>query len=115
MHLWNQKGTDGLQEMVHAIDLALWCFGDIPEHIHGTASIEDGVKCLLVHLGFKCGGMALIDFTNSLPDCDNYESLANRSEEVAYADDHRNRNLFLMETPEAKCPDTKLDYETKAH
>ena len=46
-----------------------------PEHIHGTASIEDGVKCLLVHLGFKCGGMALIDFTNSLPDGDNYESL----------------------------------------
>ena len=75
MHLWNQKETDGLQEMVHSIDLALWFFDDVPEHIHGTASIENGVKCLLIHLGFKCGGMALIDFTNSLPDGDNYESL----------------------------------------
>ena len=87
MHLWNQKETDGLQEMVHAIDLALWFFGDIPEHIHGTASIENGVKCLLIHLGFKCGGMALIDFTNSLPDGDNYESLSLiGSKGAAYAD-----------------------------
>ena len=112
MHLWNQKGTDGLQEMVHAIDLALWFFGDIPEHIHGTASIEDGVKCLLVHLGFKCGGMALIDFTNSLPDGDNYESLCLIGfKGAAYADDHRNRNLFFNGgAPEAKCPDTKLGF-----
>ena len=112
MHLWDQKETDGLQEMVHAIDLALWFFGDIPEHIHGTASIENGVKCLLVHLGFKCGGMALIDFTNSLPDGDNYESLCLiGSKGAAYADDHRNRNLFFNGgAPEAKCPDTKLGF-----
>ena len=112
MHLWNQKETDGLQEMVHAIDLALWFFDDVPEHIHGTASIENGVKCLLVHLGFKCGGMALIDFTNSLPDGDNYESLCLiGSKGAAYADDHRNRNLFFNGgAPEAKCPDTKLGF-----
>ena len=109
MHLWNQKETDGLQEMVHAIDLALCFFGNIPEHIHGTASIENGVKCLLVHLGFKCGGMALIDFTNSLPDGDNYESLSLiGSKGAAYADDHRNRNLFF--NGGAQCPDTKLSF-----
>ena len=109
MHLWNQKETDGLQEMVHAIDLALWFFDDVPEHIHGTASIENGVKCLLVHLGFKCGGMALIDFTNSLPDGDNYESLSLiGSKGAAYADDHRNRNLFF--NGGAQCPDTKLSF-----
>ncbi|MFL2484945.1 MAG: hypothetical protein ACJ0KA_11450 [Verrucomicrobiales bacterium] len=112
MHLWNQKETDGLEEIVQAIDLALWFFGDFPEHIHGTASIENGVKCLLVHLGFKCGGMALIDFTNSLPVGDNYESLCLiGSEGAAYADDHRNRNLFFNGgAPEAKCPDTKLGF-----
>ena len=112
MHLWNQKETDGLQEMVHAIDLAQWFFDDVPEHIHGTASIENGVKCLLVHLGFKCGGMALIDFTNSLPHGDNYESLSLiGSKGAAYADDHRNRNLFFNGgAPEAKCPDTKLSF-----
>jgi len=112
MHLWNQKETDGLQEMVHAIDLALWFFGDIPEHIHGTASIENGVKCLLIHLGFKCGGMALIDFTNSLPDGDNYESLSLiGSKGAAYADDHRNRNLFFNGgSLGAQCPDTKLSF-----
>ena len=109
MHLWNQKETDGLQEMVHAIDLALWFFDDVPEHIHGTASIENGVKCLLIHLGFKCGGMALIDFTNSLPDGDNYESLSLiGSKGAAYADDHRNRNLFF--NGGAQCPDTKLSF-----
>ena len=112
MHLWKQKESNGLQEMVHAIDLALWFFDDFPEHIHGTASIENGVKCLLVHLGFKCGGMALIDFTNSLPDGDNYESLCLiGSKGAAYADDHRNRNLFFNGgAPEAKCPDTKLGF-----
>ncbi|MEC8690236.1 MAG: hypothetical protein VX016_01635, partial [Verrucomicrobiota bacterium] len=73
---------------------------------------EDGVKCLLVHLGFKCGGMALIDFTNSLPDGDNYESLCLiGAKGAAYADDHRNRNLFFNGgAPEAKCPDTKLGF-----
>ena len=109
MHLWDQKETDGLQEMVHAIDLALCFFSNTPEHIHGTASIENGVKCLLIHLGFKCGGMALIDFTNSLPDGDNYESLSLiGSKGAAYADDHRNRNLFFNRG--AQCPDTKLSF-----
>ena len=112
MHLWNQKKTDGVQEMVHAIDLALWFFGAEPEHIHGTASIENDVKCLLIHLGFKCGGMALLDFTNSLPSGDNYESLSLiGSKGAAYADDHRNRNLFFSGgAPGAKCPDTSMNF-----
>ena len=56
--------------------------------------------------------MALIDFTNSLPDGDNYESLCLiGSKGAAYADDHRNRNLFFNGgAPEAKCPDTKLGF-----
>ena len=112
MHLWNQKKSDGVQEMVHAIDLALWFFGAEPEHIHGTASIENDVKCLLIHLGFKCGGMALLDFTNSLPSGDNYESLSLiGSKGAAYTDDHRNRNLFFSGgAPGAKCPDTSMNF-----
>ena len=74
-------------------------------------------KCLLVHLGFKCGGMALIDFTNSLPDGDNYESLCLiGSKGVAYADDHRNRNLFFNGGAPNKMPRYKTRlYETNAH
>ncbi|MED6299568.1 MAG: hypothetical protein VX860_05705 [Verrucomicrobiota bacterium] len=112
MHLWNQKKSDGVQEMVHAIDLALWFFGVEPEHIHGTTSAENEVKCSLIHLGFKCGGMALLDFTNSLPTGDNYESLCLiGSNGAAYADDHRNRNLFFSGgAPDAKCPDTSMNF-----
>ena len=112
MHLWNQKESGGVQEMVHAIDLALWFFGANPEHIHGTASAENEVKCSLIHLGFECGGMALLDFTNSLPTGDNYESLCLiGSKGAAYADDHRNRNLFFSGgAPDAKCPDTSMTF-----
>ena len=112
MHLWNQKKSDGVQEMVHAIDLALWFFGVEPKYIHGTTSAENEVKCSLVHLGFECGGMALLDFTNSLPTGDNYESLCLiGSKGAAYADDHRNRNLFFSGgTPTAKCPDTSMNF-----
>ena len=112
MHLWNQKKSDGVQEMVHAIDLALWFFGVDPEHIYGTASIKNDVKCLLIHLGFKSGGMALLDFTNSMPTGDNYESLCLiGSNGAAYADDHRNRNLFFNGgAPDAKCPDTSMNF-----
>jgi hypothetical protein len=112
MHLWNQKKSDRVQEMVHAIDLALWFFGANPEHIHGAASAEKEVKCSLIHLGFKCGGMALLDFTNSLPTGDNYESLSLiGSKGAAYSDDHRNRNLFFSGgAPGAKCPDIRMNF-----
>ena len=112
MHLWNQQNSNEVQEMVHAIDLALWFFGTEPKYIHGTTSAENEVKCSLVHLGFECGGMALLDFTNSLPTGDNYESLCLiGSKGAAYADDHRNRNLFFSgEAPNAKCPDTRMNF-----
>ena len=112
MHLWNQQQSDGIQEMVHAIDLTLWFFGTEPKYIHGTTSAENEVKCSLIHLGFECGGMALLDFTNSLPTGDNYESLSLiGSKGAAYADDHRNRNLFFNGgAPDAKYPDTSMNF-----
>tara|TARA_B110000116_G_scaffold207924_1_gene183333 strand:- start:640 stop:1392 length:753 start_codon:yes stop_codon:yes gene_type:complete len=112
MHLWNQQQSDGIQEMVHAIDLTLWFFGTEPKYIHGTTSAENEVKCSLIHLGFECGGMALLDFTNSMPTGDNYESLCLiGSNGAAYADDHRNRNLFFNGgAPDAKYPDTSMNF-----
>ena len=112
MHLWNQQNSDEVQEIVHTIDLALWFFGTEPEHIHGTTSAENEIKCSLIHLGFECGGMALLDFNNSLPAGDNYESLCLiGSRGAAYADDHRNRNLFFSGGgPDAKCPDTSMNF-----
>ncbi|MDC0201566.1 hypothetical protein OAK04_04140 [Verrucomicrobia bacterium] len=112
IHLWNQQNSNEVQEMVHAIDLTLWFFGTEPKYIHGTTSAENEVKCSLVHLGFECGGMALLDFTNSLPTGDNYESLCLiGSKGAAYADDHRNSNLFFSGgAPNAKCPDTSMNF-----
>ena len=56
--------------------------------------------------------MALLDFTNSMPTGDNYESLCLiGSNGAAYADDHRNRNLFFNGgTPTAKSPDTRMNF-----
>ena len=56
--------------------------------------------------------MALLDFTNSMPTGDNYESLCLiGSNGAAYADDHRNRNLFFNGgAPDAKCPDTSMNF-----
>ena len=97
MHLWTSPSE--LQDRtakIGAVDLALWLFGKDPESIHGVSSGEDPVSCSLIHLGFPQGGMAVLDFTNSLPAGEGYRSLSLiGSRGAAYADDHRNRNLFF--------------------
>ena len=51
----------------------------------------------------------MLDFTNSLPAGEGYRSLSLiGSRGAAYADDHRNRNLFFDGgAPQASCPTTE--------
>lgn len=113
MHVWAHNSTqNGNASKISAADLALWFFGQEPEVVYGTSQSSGSASCSLLHLGFKCGGMALIDFTNSLPEGEGYQSLCLiGSEGAAYADDHRNRNLFFGGgAPGASCPDMRHSF-----
>ena len=110
MHLWTPRpGPPGNMAMVEAVDLALWLFEQEPDSIYGVTRAGGSTSCSLIHLGFPAGGMAVLDFTNSLPNGEGYRSLSLiGSRGAAYADDHRNRNLFFDgNTPNASCPDSE--------
>lgn len=93
LHVWN-PASEALDQRnkIDAIDLVLWLIGEDLESSFGTQSQANQV----VHLGFVSGAMALIDFYDHLPADDRYRSLTViGSEGAAYADDHRDRNLFF--------------------
>ena len=107
MHLWTSPlGSGGRAAIIGAVDLALWLFGDEPESVHGVSDAVDSDLCSLIHLGFPYGGMAVLSFTSSLPEGEGYRSLSLiGSTGAAYADDHRDRNLFFGGgAPAASCP-----------
>ncbi|MFP6901931.1 MAG: hypothetical protein VCA36_13370 [Opitutales bacterium] len=107
MHLWTSPSkSQGKTAIIGAVDLALWLFGAEPESVHGVSDAKDSASCSVIHLGFPQGGMAVLDFTNSLPEGEGYRSLSLiGSRGAAYADDHRNRNLFFDGgAPQASCP-----------
>ena len=108
MHLWTSPSDSlGNRARIGAVDLALWLFGAEPESVHGISDAGDSTACSLIHLGFPHGGMAVLDFTDSLPEGEGYRSLSFiGSRGAAYADDHRDRNLFFSGgAPSASCPD----------
>ncbi|MCY2963593.1 MAG: Gfo/Idh/MocA family oxidoreductase [Planctomycetota bacterium] len=85
------------------IDLACWLFGEIPESLYcvSSQSLEDEatvgpVGPLQIQLGFRAGGMAILDCYRSLPSAEDYFSLSVLgSTGATYADDHHNRQLLL--------------------
>ena len=101
LHRWSPPGRD--PGKVAAVDLALWLIGEQPVATHRTRSSNNDV----IHLGFPSGAMALLDFTDALPAGDGYHSLCLvGSNGAAYADDHRDRNLFFTGgAPGAAPPD----------
>ncbi len=110
MHHWTSPSDPQAKTAkIDAVDLALWLFGAAPESVHGASSGEGAASCSVIHLGFPQGGMAVLDFTNSLPAGEGYRSLSLiGSRGAAYADDHRNRNLFFDGgAPQASCPTTE--------
>lgn len=90
-----------LLDTISEIDLGCWFFGSSPQRVYavggrhrpGPPEEPDYVQ---LHLGFAGGGMALIDFSQSLPGADTYFSLSLiGSTGAVYADDHHNRQLLF--------------------
>lgn len=111
MHIWKDKSTGvAFHEKAGAIDLCMEIFGgDSPDSVFWPQS-SDGTYGRInqaVHLGFPCGGMAIIDFGEIEKMGDGYDSFTLiGSHGAAYADDHRNRNLvFSNGTVKAAAPD----------
>ena len=75
------------------LDLANWLFEDCPERVYARAAGADYGQ---IHLGFRAGGMALIDVSAGLPPGDGYRSVSViGSTGAGYADDHHNRALLF--------------------
>lgn len=81
------------------LDLVLWLVGQSPNAIHAVEQSDAANsrgRSIQVHLGFPSGAMALIDYSNQLPDGDGYQSLSViASSGAAYADDHQNMQLVF--------------------
>ena len=107
LHHWH-PGAITMDEQIAAVDLALWLFGAVPDATYCTSSSGNR----LIHLGFPAGGMAMIDFSDALPDGDAYHSLSLiGSHGAAYADDHRDRNLvFSGGSAKAELPGSRNTY-----
>ena len=118
IHRWERPGSAGaspsrpdafsigalreggtLLGLIREIDLACWLFGHRPTDVfavgrrsHTQLADWDYVQ---LHLGFPNGGMALIDYSRTLPQGDGYFSLSMLgSAGAAYADDHHNMQLL---------------------
>ena len=86
-------GPDWRALAVPYLDLANWLFGDRPERVYARTAGRDYAQ---IHLGFRAGGMALIDVSAGLPPGDGYRSVSViGSAGAGYADDHHNRALLF--------------------
>lgn len=85
--------------LIRDLDIAYWLFGNKPLEIFAIGRRISGSGTtrpdyVQIHLGFPCGGMAIIDYSTSLPQGPGYYFLSMiGSKGAAYADDHNNVNL----------------------
>lgn len=83
--------------LLRDLDLVLWLVGQSPNAIHAleqSDAANSRGRSIQMHLGFPSGAMALIDYSNQLPDGDGSQSLSViGSSGAAYADDHQNMQL----------------------
>jgi predicted dehydrogenase len=115
IHRWESRDTgdwptleaesalDGgavMAQVVQELDLATWIFGSMPTEVYATGRKQGGAGLpdhdyVQVHLGFPNDGMALIDYSATLPAGHGYSSLSViGSTGAAYSDDHQNMNLL---------------------
>jgi predicted dehydrogenase len=89
-----------LVDLIREIDLACWLFGHRPAQVYAVGRRQshaqlDDWDYVQLHLGFPNGGMALVDYSLTLPPGDGYFSLSMiGSAGAAYADDHHNVQLL---------------------
>ncbi len=103
-HSWqprtNEPAGDLGPTVVQYLDLAVWMFGSRPTEIFslGRAPVAHDrgwPEYMQIHLGFPQGGMALLTFSEGLPEGDDYESLSVvGSSGAVYADDHYQTQLL---------------------
>jgi predicted dehydrogenase len=94
IHCWQPSASEAIDLLESQLDLAVWLFGDRPTDVYSCQ--RAGYR--QIHLGFKDGGMALIDIDRSLPEGNAYDSLSLiGSTGAAYADDHHNTQLLFGE------------------
>jgi predicted dehydrogenase len=95
-HRWHADAASGAgwQDLAAPyLDLANWLFEDCPERVYARTAGTDYAQ---IHLGFRAGGMALIDVSAGLPPGDGYRSVSViGSTGAGYADDHHNRALLF--------------------
>ena len=99
------SGTDPAEpslsrEVVREIDLANWCFQELPTHVYAIGRRQkqtdaESPDYVQLHLGFPEGGMAIVDYSATLPQGANYFSLSLiGSDGAAYVDDHHDTHLL---------------------
>jgi predicted dehydrogenase len=86
------------QAMWCDLDVTLWLVGARPEVVYAAGRPRDGPwRYLQIHLGFPGGAMAILDYSNQLPNGDPYGSLSViGSAGAAYSDDHANMQLLYQ-------------------
>ncbi len=94
IHCWQSSLMAPSDSLQCQLDLAVWFFGQRPSEVYGCQ--RPGY--VQAHLGFRGGGMALIDVDTRMPDANSYHSLSLiGSRGAAYADDDRNMNLLFAD------------------
>jgi predicted dehydrogenase len=81
--------------LLRDLDTTLWLAGRRPNRVYAIERKSNAGCTVQVHLGFANGAMALLDYTNTLPAGDGYQSISViAANGAAYADDHQNRQLL---------------------
>ena len=101
VHRWREKrgaAEPTLLERIYGdVDLAVCVFGSQPTEVYAVSCPSAGLAAdyLQLHFGFPAGGMAVLDFSGTLPPGPGYDSASLiGSRGAAYADDHHNTHLL---------------------
>lgn len=100
VHRWRPAHAANVTKSIFRdIDLANWLYGTTPESVYAVGrggTDPSRPEYLQLHLGFVDGGMAILDFSATLPDGESYDSWSLiGATGAAYADDHRNTHLLF--------------------
>ena len=98
VHRWSSHEGRTIAETIFGdLDGAIHLFGAKPTVVYAIGTCQNAY--LQIHLGFTDGGMAVLDFSNRLPEGQDYASTCLiGSKGAAYADDHHNAQLLLTKT-----------------
>lgn len=106
-HRWEASSSGGVIDsnglppaLLRDLDLVVWLKQALPNLIFAThAAISEsshGPGAIQVHLGFGDGTMALVGYSDALPDTESYQTLSAICANGAMsADDHSNRQLIF--------------------